>query len=209
MSIGTAGLSGAESDSGPHQKSVQGDTKSDTRFFIGTVPAYTSGIVVQRQRSRRNHQTYGNVVVAFEAKTGYILWQKRMANGPVPPAMKTATAMINGDVVCEGALDSKLPRLQSQDGSRVVDAHHSGDIATIRTSDGKIIGKKHIGGSLGSFGPSSPVMVGGRFMFLMVRVGECYSPRTDSLCLEVKRPLGIERMGYAASMVDNSSTAST
>ena len=36
--------------------------------------------------------------------------------------------------------------------------YHSGDIAAIRVSDGKRLGQQHIGGS---FGPSSPVIVGG------------------------------------------------
>ena len=35
---------------------------------------------------------------------------------------------------------------------------HSGDVAAIRISDGKLVGKKPPGGS---FGPSSPVIVGG------------------------------------------------
>jgi outer membrane protein assembly factor BamB len=36
--------------------------------------------------------------------------------------------------------------------------HHSGDIAAIRISDGKLLDQKHIGGSCD---PSSPVSVGG------------------------------------------------
>ena len=44
-----------------------------------------------------------NVLLAFDGKSGNILWQHRMANEPVPPAMRTATPIIDGDVVYEGS----------------------------------------------------------------------------------------------------------
>ena len=144
-------------------------------------PAYASGIVVQEATidSGDSANPVANVLLAFDGKSGNILWQHRMANGPVPPAMKTATPMIDGDVVYEGspvsgnyhAFDLKTGRelwtahlgSQIRSGAAVLNGvayvpYHSGDIAALRTSDGKILGKKHIGGS---FGPSSPVIVGG------------------------------------------------
>ena len=144
-------------------------------------PAYSSGIVVQEAtvNSGDSSNPVANVVLAMDAKTGSILWQKRMENGLVPPAMKTATPMIDGGVVYEGspvsgdyyAFDLKTGKQlwsvhlgsQVRSGAAVVNGvayvpYHSGDIAAIRASDGKLLGKKHVGGS---FGPSSPVIVGG------------------------------------------------
>lgn len=144
-------------------------------------PAYADGIVVQEATvdSGDSSNPVANVLLAMDAKTGKLLWQQRMNNGPVPPAMKTATPMIDGGVVYEGspvtgnyhAFDLKSGRRlwsthlgsQIRSGAAVLNGvayvpYHSGDIAAIRTSDGKLLGKKHIGGS---FGPSSPVIVGG------------------------------------------------
>jgi polyvinyl alcohol dehydrogenase (cytochrome) len=144
-------------------------------------PAYAEGIVVQEAtiQSGDAAKPVANVVLAMDAKTGKIVWQKRLDNGPVPPAMKTATPMIDRGVVYEGspvsgnyhAFDLKTGRQlwsvhlgsQIRAGAAVLNGvayvpYHAGDIAAIRTSDGKLLGKKHIGGS---FGPSSPVIVGG------------------------------------------------
>lgn len=144
-------------------------------------PAYASGIVVQEAtiESGDPKNPVANVLLAMDAKTGKILWQHRMHNGPVPPAMKTATPMIDAGIVYEGspvsgnyhAFDLKTGKQlwtthlgsQIRAGAAVVNGvayvpYHSGDIAAIRTSDGKLLGKKHVGGS---FGPSSPVIVGG------------------------------------------------
>ncbi len=144
-------------------------------------PAYAAGIVVQEatiESGNPNHPV-ANVLLAMDAKTGKILWQYRMTNGPVPPAMKTATPMIDAGVVYEGspvsgnyhAFDLKTGRQlwtvhlgsSIRAGAAVLNGvayipYHLGDIAAIRVSDGKILGKLHIGGS---FGPSSPVIVGG------------------------------------------------
>jgi polyvinyl alcohol dehydrogenase (cytochrome) len=144
-------------------------------------PAYAEGIVVQEATIESGDQSkpVANVLLAMDANTGKILWQQRMENGPVPPAMKTATPMIDAGVVYEGspvsgnyhAFDLKTGRKlwtahlgsQIRAGAAVLNGvayvpYHSGDIAAIRTSDGKVLGQKHIGGS---FGPSSPVIVGG------------------------------------------------
>jgi len=144
-------------------------------------PAYASGIVVQEATVESGDSTkpVANVLLALDGKTGTILWQDRMANGPVPPAMKTATPMIYDNVVYEGspvsgdyhAFDLKTGHKlwtvhlgsQIRSGAAVLDGvayvpYHSGDIAAIRISDGKLLNKMHIGGS---FGPSSPVIVGG------------------------------------------------
>lgn len=144
-------------------------------------PAYSQGIVIQEAtiKSGDTDKPVANVVLAMDAKTGKLLWQKRLGDGPVPPAMKTATPMIDGGIVYEGspvsgnyhAFDLKTGNQlwsvhlgsQIRAGAAVLNGiayvpYHSGDIAAIRTSDGKLLGQKHIGGS---FGPSSPVIVGG------------------------------------------------
>ncbi|HUY82371.1 MAG TPA: PQQ-binding-like beta-propeller repeat protein [Acidobacteriaceae bacterium] len=144
-------------------------------------PAYANGIVVQEAtiESGDPANPVANVLLALDAKTGKLLWQQRMSNGPVPPAMKTATPMITHGVVYEGspvtgnyhAFDLRTGKKlwtvhlgsQIRAGAAVLDGvayipYHSGDIAAIRIADGKLLGKKHIGGS---FGPSSPVIVGG------------------------------------------------
>jgi outer membrane protein assembly factor BamB len=144
-------------------------------------PAYDAGIVVQEAtiESGDAAKPVANVLLAMDAKDGHIVWQKRMDNGPVPPAMKTATPMVYDGVVYEGspvtgdyyAFDLKTGKQawmvhlgsQIRSGAAVVNGvayvpYHSGDIAAIRISDGTLLGKKHLGGS---FGPSSPVVVGG------------------------------------------------
>jgi polyvinyl alcohol dehydrogenase (cytochrome) len=144
-------------------------------------PAYADGVVVQEGtvESGDPSKPVANVVIAMDAKTGHILWQYRTGNGPVPPAMKTATPMVDHGVVYEGSpvtgdyytFDLKTGKKlwsvhlgsQIRSGAAVLNGvayvpYHSGDIAAIRTSDGKLLGQKHIGGS---FGPSSPVIVGG------------------------------------------------
>ena len=144
-------------------------------------PAYADGIVVQEATVESGDplNPVANVLLALDAKTGKLMWQQRMSNGPVPPAMKTSTPMITTGIVYEGspvdgnyhAFDLKTGKKlwtvhlgsQIRAGGAVFDGvayipYHSGDIATIRISDGKLLGKKHIGGS---FGPSSPVIVGG------------------------------------------------
>ena len=144
-------------------------------------PAYASGIVVQEATVKSSDTTkpVANVLLAMDAKTGKIIWKKRMSDGPVPPAMKTATPMIFGQTVYEGSpVTGEYFALDLKTGKQLWEAHlgsqirsgaaiqngiayipyHSGDIAAIRISDGKILGNKHIGGS---FGPSSPVIVGG------------------------------------------------
>lgn len=144
-------------------------------------PAYAHGIVVQEitVRSGDKAKPVANVLLALNAKNGAILWRKRFADGKVPPAMKTATPIIVNGVIYEGspvsgdyyALDLKTghQRWELHVGSQIragaaVSAgiaylpYHSGDIAAIRISDGKQVGTLHLGGS---FGPSSPVIVGG------------------------------------------------
>ena len=144
-------------------------------------PAYADGLVVQEAtvETGDKQNPVANVLLAMDAETGKIVWQKQFENGPVPPAMKTATPMISGDKILEGspvtgnyyAFDLKTGRelwkvrlgAQIRSGAAVADGvayvpYKSGDIAAIRVSDGKILGKKHLGGA---FGPSSPVIVGG------------------------------------------------
>lgn len=144
-------------------------------------PTYADGTVVQEVtvKSDDNNLPVANVLLALDAKTGHILWQKRFPNGKVPPAMKTATPIIVGGVVYEGSpvsgdyfgIDIKTGRelwklhlgSQIRAGAAVLDGiaylpYRTGDIVAIRVADGKRLGVTHIGGS---FGPSSPVIVGG------------------------------------------------
>lgn len=144
-------------------------------------PAYADGIVVQEAtvESGDPSRPVANVLLALDAKTGKLLWQQRMSNGPVPPAMKTATPMIAAGIVYEGSpVDGNFHAFELRTGKKLWTVHlgsqiragaavlggvayipyHAGDIVAIRISDGKLLGKKHIGGS---FGPSSPVIVGG------------------------------------------------
>jgi outer membrane protein assembly factor BamB len=144
-------------------------------------PAYSNGTVVQEVTvdSGDAANPVANVVLALDAHSGRILWQKRLANGPVPPAMKTATPVIVGETVYEGspvsgdyyAFDLKTGRelwkvklgSQIRAGAAVINGvayipYRAGDIAAIRISDGSLLGVTHIGGA---FGPSSPVVVGG------------------------------------------------
>jgi len=144
-------------------------------------PAYADGLVVQEATIDTGHpqSPVANVLLALNADTGKIVWQKRFADGPIPPAMKTATPMIANGKVFEGspvtgdyyALDLKTGRelwsvhlgAQIRSGAALADGilyvpYKSGDIAAIRAADGIHLGNKHIGGA---FGPSSPVIVGG------------------------------------------------
>lgn len=144
-------------------------------------PAYADGVVIDEVTVKSDSKDHpvANVLLALDAKDGHILWQDRLPDGPIPPAMKTATPVIVDGVVYEGspvsgdyfAVDLKtgrelwrLPlRSQMRAGAAIHDGiaylpHGSGDIAAIRASDGAVLGVKHVGGA---FGPSSPVIVGG------------------------------------------------
>lgn len=144
-------------------------------------PAYQAGTVVQEVTisSGDPSNPVANVLLAFDAKTGNILWQKRFPNGPVPPAMKTATPVIVDGVVYEGSpVAGEYYGIALKDGNEFWKLHlgsqvragaaiqngtaylpyRAGDIAAIQIKDGKRVGMIHIGGA---FGPSSPVIVGG------------------------------------------------
>ncbi|MDA8327654.1 MAG: PQQ-binding-like beta-propeller repeat protein [Betaproteobacteria bacterium] len=144
-------------------------------------PAYADGLVIQEAtvETGDKEKPVANVLLAMDASSGKIVWQKQLESGPVPPAMKTATPMIAGDKVLEGspvtgnyyAFDLKTGRelwkvrlgAQIRAGAAVADGvayvpYKSGDIAAIRVADGTLLGQKHLGGA---FGPSSPVIVGG------------------------------------------------
>jgi polyvinyl alcohol dehydrogenase (cytochrome) len=144
-------------------------------------PAYADGLVVQQATVQTGDlaKPVANVLLAMDADTGKIVWEKSFADGPTPPAMKTATPMIAQGKVFEGspvsgdyfAFDLKSGRelwrvhlgAQIRAGAALANGivyvpYKSGDISAIRVSDGNLLGKKHIGGA---FGPSSPVIVGG------------------------------------------------
>lgn len=144
-------------------------------------PAYADGTVVQEVTVNSGNKDHpvANVLLALDAKSGRILWQKRFPDGSVPPAMKTATPIIVDGVIYEGSpvsgdyygIDLKTGRelwklhlgSQIRAGAAVLDGiaylpYRAGDIVAIRIADGSRLGVTHIGGS---FGPSSPVIVGG------------------------------------------------
>lgn len=144
-------------------------------------PAYADGAVIDEVtvRSGSKDRPVANILVAFDAKDGHVLWQDRFPDGPIPPAMKTATPVIVDGVVYEGSpvsgdyfgVDLKTGRQlwslhlgsQMRAGAAIADGvaylpYRSGDIAAIRVRDGVVLGVKHVGGG---FGPSSPVIFGG------------------------------------------------
>ena len=144
-------------------------------------PAYGDGLVIQEAtvETGDKEKPVANVLLAMDAGTGKIVWQKKFEKGPIPAAMKTATPMIAEDKVLEGspvsgnyyAFDLKTGRelwkvqlgSQIRSGAAVAGGvayvpYKSGDIEAIRINDGTVLGKKHLGGA---FGPSSPVIVGG------------------------------------------------
>ncbi len=144
-------------------------------------PAYADGLIIQEATVQTGDKAkpVANVLLAMDAASGKIVWQKQFGKGLVPPAMKTATPMIADGKVLEGspvtgnyyAFDLNTGRelwkvnlgAQIRSGAAVADGvayvpYKSGDIAAIRIADGTILGKKHLGGA---FGPSSPVIVGG------------------------------------------------
>ena len=144
-------------------------------------PAYADGIVVQEVTVKSDDKEHpvANVLLGLDAQSGKILWQTRFADGPVPPAMKTATPIIVDGVIYEvspvsgdyHAIDLKTGHVrwklhlgsQIRAGAAIRDGiaylpYRAGDIAAIRIADGARLGVTHIGGA---FGPSSPVIVGG------------------------------------------------
>ncbi len=144
-------------------------------------PAYADGLVIQEAtvETGDSQKPVANVLLALDADTGKIVWQRQLASGPTPPAMKTATPMVAEGQVFEGspvtgdyyAFELKTGRelwkvhlgAQIRAGAALANGvlyvpFKSGDIAAIRVADGKHLGNKHIGGA---FGPSSPVIVGG------------------------------------------------
>ncbi len=144
-------------------------------------PAYEAGIVVQEItiKSGDASKPVANVLLALDAKSGNVIWTKRFAKGQIPPAMKTATPVISDGVVYEGspvsgdysAIDLKSGKelwsihlgSQIRAGAAIQNGiayipYSSGNIAVIRIKDGKLLNKIHIGGT---FGPSSPVIIGG------------------------------------------------
>jgi polyvinyl alcohol dehydrogenase (cytochrome) len=144
-------------------------------------PAYADGMVLQEATVETGvpQAPAANVLLAFDAETGKIAWQQRFANGPMPPAMKTATPMIAEGKVFEGSpvagdygafdlmtghelwkvdLGAQIRAGGALANGIVYVPYRSGDIAAIRVADGSLLGNKHVGGA---FGPSSPVIVGG------------------------------------------------
>ena len=144
-------------------------------------PAYAEGLVIQEAtvETGDKEKPVANVLLALDAGTGKIVWQKQFEKGPTPAAMKTATPMVADGRVFEGspvcgeylAFDLKTGRelwkvhlgAEIRGGGALAEgivylAYKAGDIAAIRIADGKLVGNRHLGGA---FGPSSPVIVGG------------------------------------------------
>jgi outer membrane protein assembly factor BamB len=144
-------------------------------------PAYQDGIVVQETvvESGDRERPVSNLLLALDAQSGRMLWQKRLADGPIPPQMETATPLIVDGVVYAGspvsgeylAVELKTGRelWRINMGSPIRSAgavlkgiayvaYRDGVVATMRTADGHRLGETRLGGA---FGPSSPVIVGG------------------------------------------------
>jgi outer membrane protein assembly factor BamB len=144
-------------------------------------PAYQDGVVVQETlvKSGGSNRPVANLILAVDGQSGRILWQKRLAGGPIPPQMETATPLLVDGVVYAGspvsgeyvAADLKSGRelWRVELGSPIRSAGaiskgiayvplHDGVIAAIRAKDGARLGETRVGGA---FGPSSPVIIGG------------------------------------------------
>ena len=145
-------------------------------------PAVSRGIVVMdtvtRPEKNGKDVSLRPVIVAFDAKTGRTLWQKKMRRGPRPPAFKGGVPMIAGDIVYVGSpVNGDYEARELKTGKRIwrwnrmASARSAPTFADGRLfiagedyvyvldpGSGKELSKKRIGGRMGII---SPTIVGG------------------------------------------------
>ncbi|MHB1606270.1 MAG: outer membrane protein assembly factor BamB family protein [Leptospirales bacterium] len=120
-----------------------------------------------------------NLVFALNAKTGKTIWEIPFESGPIPPSMKTATPLIHRGVVYQSSpVSREIAAIRLKTGQRIwtlrlsslartsgiiVGSHlivptSGGTIEIIDTLTGHLEKENRMGGS---FGPATPVVVGG------------------------------------------------
>ncbi len=147
-------------------------------------PAQAHGIVVtQIERKAKGPHRAQSVEIAFDAKTGKILWQTTLGTGKVPPRNKDAVPMIVGGTIYTGSpvtasayavqlktgkvlwhtpLKVKMKAAPSVSGPDVIFPVGNGAIFVLNRKTGTILSKymTHHGG----FGPQNGVVIGQTYL---------------------------------------------
>lgn len=168
----------------PRTKSVRWSRTFPKVYTTGMgdcTPAFSGYTVVSETtiRSGEDKSPLRNMVFALNAQTGKTLWELPLSPGPIPPSMKTATPLIHhGIVYAASPVSKELVALRIKTGERiwsirldaisrtagiVVGPHlivptSAGTIEVIDRMTGRVEKENRIGGS---FGPATPVVVGG------------------------------------------------
>ncbi|WP_238974340.1 PQQ-binding-like beta-propeller repeat protein [Leptospirillum ferriphilum] len=145
-------------------------------------PAVSRGVVVMdtvtRPERKGKEVTLQPVIVAFDAKTGKVLWEKKMRRGPRPPAFKGGVPMIAGHVVYVGSpvngdyeardlfTGKRIWRWSRMSSSRSAPTLVDGrlfiagedHVYVLDPETGKELSKRKVGGRMGII---SPTIVGG------------------------------------------------
>lgn len=155
---------------------------------IGDVsPAVSNGIVIMDavadSKQENGKSTMDTRIVAYDAKSGKILWQANMGRGPKPPAFKGGVPMIHDNMVYVGtpvnnviqSYDLKsgklawtwhVPDASAAGSGRGATTYYKGTLYAstgeylyaLNPANGTMINKYHVGGRLGIV---NPVIVGG------------------------------------------------
>lgn len=150
-------------------------------------PVVGDGVVVtdavSDPRIEHGINTVDTTIRAFDAKTGGVLWTKKMGRGALPPAFKGGMPMIRDGTLYVGSpVNSlyqarvlatgklrwtwKVPDADAAGAGRSPGTYYNGtlyvatgpNLYAIDPKSGKLIGRKHVGGR---FGLVNPVIVGG------------------------------------------------
>lgn len=168
----------------PRTKSVRWSRTFPKVYSTGMgdcTPAFSGYTVVSETtiRSGKDKAPLRNLVFALNAQTGKTIWEVPLSAGDIPPSMKTATPLIHqGIVYATSPVSREIVALRIKTGQRIWSAKlHSlsrtagavvGDHLIVPTSAGTIEVFDRMTGHLlkenavgGSFGPTTPVVVGG------------------------------------------------
>ncbi|MHB1286056.1 MAG: outer membrane protein assembly factor BamB family protein [Leptospirales bacterium] len=168
----------------PRTKSVRWSRYLPNVYSTGMgdcTPAFSGYTVVSETtiRSGDDKSPLRNMVFALNAQTGKTIWEVPFLAGDIPPSMKTATPLIHlGIVYAASPVSRELVALRVKTGQRIWSARlHSlsrtagavvGEYLLVPTSTGTIeVFDRMTGRRLkesvigGSFGPTTPVVVGG------------------------------------------------